>query len=421
MLWIHANNHTHTHDVTAEGTEITAEHAVNCPVTAKVYGAGSKQAGNPSPEYPQEIMSSENFEVIREAGKNLLDKSNVTYGKYILGNGYLGINPIYCAFDYVEVIPGKTYTWHPSGGGDEFAFYDNDKNFVAMIDKATSSGTFVVPDNAKYMRGSTPIFRLNETRLEEGSTHTKDPSYDIYSPEQSVLIDQPLPCIELDPKSTGYYSYEKDGKRYLSDEIEIKDGKVTYVQNVNILDMSKNALFHQYKHSAIEKQSYYAFSYAFERLPKELRIKTSYIDTDGTEKIFGANSLMCTSLPLITYLWENDTNFAIEAGGGKSSFNGCLIFVFPKDEIDSCGTETDTVITKLGIWWSSLIDSGFTCTVQYIIEPIITDITDTELGQRLLTLYQKQGTTHIYTTGTTDDLKPIIHADIKVLGNDTTV
>lgn len=85
-------------------------------------------------------------------GQNIVDKSKVTVGKYVVyTSGGLGDNPAYSASDFCEVSPSTEYRL-PTGYNQQFAFYDANKVYISGIENASSTSKFTTPSNAKYVR-----------------------------------------------------------------------------------------------------------------------------------------------------------------------------------------------------------------------------------------------------------------------------
>ncbi|WP_372552645.1 hypothetical protein [Acinetobacter pittii] len=89
-------------------------------------------------------------------GQNIVDKSKVTVGKYVVyTSGGLGDNPAYSASDFCEVSPSAEYRV-TEGYNQQFAFYDANKVYISGILDASSTSKFTTPSNAKYVRFTVP-------------------------------------------------------------------------------------------------------------------------------------------------------------------------------------------------------------------------------------------------------------------------
>lgn len=93
-----------------------------------------------------------------------------------------------CTVDYIPCTQwqGKTLTLsHCTGWTVGTAFYDENKSFISAVQYSINNGmsmpiTFVVPDNAIYMRISVDNNHMNEIKLEEGAHRTPYTPYGYY-------------------------------------------------------------------------------------------------------------------------------------------------------------------------------------------------------------------------------------------------
>ena len=58
-------------------------------------------------------------------------------------------------------------------------------------------------------------------------------------------------------------------------------------------------------------------------------------------------------------------------------------------------------------YWASMFENGFTCAVQFIQEPVTTDITSTELGQAVLALKTAPYYTELFADKETGGLQAV--------------
>lgn len=117
-----------------------------------------------------------------EKGKNLFNKSKVTYSSWLTQEN----GEIYTANEgdivtsFIDVIPNKKYTISGLIAEQWLAVcgYDANKNFVAMIQSSTGSSgiawTFEIPSNVVYIRCAFSRFDTSTTviQIEEGPTAT---------------------------------------------------------------------------------------------------------------------------------------------------------------------------------------------------------------------------------------------------------
>lgn len=111
-------------------------------------------------------------------GKQLFDKDAVTNGYYLNESGGFTSNSNYCVSDFIEVIPNETY-YLPNRGTTRTKFYDENKVAITSTwDVKGEATSFIVPENAKYIRfsiaisGSTAV-DINTFQFEKGSVQTE--------------------------------------------------------------------------------------------------------------------------------------------------------------------------------------------------------------------------------------------------------
>lgn len=120
-------------------------------------------------------------------GKNKFNKNDCIINKYVQDDGTLGDNTEYCASDFIQVIPGKTYfltiqqSW-----GFQFCFYDKNKQFLSKTE--TGGKSYIIPSNAYFVRFTLKKIDLNTTQFEEGNVGTKYEDYKIENPDKSISV-----------------------------------------------------------------------------------------------------------------------------------------------------------------------------------------------------------------------------------------
>lgn len=96
---------------------------------------------------------------------NLFNKNTVTPGKYAnYANGNLDNAANYCASDFIEILPGTSYSRKYA---DQMAFYNSE---FAFISGALYDNTIFSPLTAKYMRISTLIANIDDQMLVKGNS-----------------------------------------------------------------------------------------------------------------------------------------------------------------------------------------------------------------------------------------------------------
>lgn len=114
-------------------------------------------------------------------GKNLYNPITRNQNQYVNHTtGNLSANASYDCTDYIEVIPGSTYT-RTSVLLDRMAFYDINKSFVSGVNPGTA--TFTIPANCFYVRIAIykpAIDPVTKFQLEIGNSETYFEPYGIY-------------------------------------------------------------------------------------------------------------------------------------------------------------------------------------------------------------------------------------------------
>ena len=93
-------------------------------------------------------------------GRNLFDTSKVTNDCVFISTGEIVTGmPAYCISDFIDVQGGEKVSINL---GYQFAWFDENKNFIQMAgDRSTSYSVIVAPPNAKYIRISIAKSELN--------------------------------------------------------------------------------------------------------------------------------------------------------------------------------------------------------------------------------------------------------------------
>lgn len=135
----------------------------------------------PDAYYPYDAGSllSVNMTGIETVGKNLLDASTETAGKFINQNGGESSSSDWKHSDFIQVVPGQTYTFTPnsqSGNSAKGAWYTSDSNSSFVSSFPSGPQTVVAPNNARYVRVSYRAISEN-VQFEIGAVSTEYEPY----------------------------------------------------------------------------------------------------------------------------------------------------------------------------------------------------------------------------------------------------
>ena len=152
---------------------------------------------------------------------------------------------------------------------------------------------------------------------------------------------------------------DADGNKYLGDTITLDFDNKTATRTNNLIYASLAGKSVSYcASSPSESKGLYVGSFSAGG-------KTHYIDTDGIDKTWGRESIICTSLPT-----DNSPSApAISTGTIVGDWAGMMKVRLPKSEVDAM--TGDTINNKLTAWWAENMQD---CWALYITEPTTTDI-----------------------------------------------
>jgi len=128
-------------------------------------------------------LTADSYEYVT-GGKNLYNKTTVTFGKYLNNLGQEVTLSSWYISDYINISNLKDITLSPvTGTSAALCFYDSNKVFLSGTayggDKLFMS--FNVPNNAKYTRFSIYTYSVNNTQLEIGTIATDTQPYGLQS------------------------------------------------------------------------------------------------------------------------------------------------------------------------------------------------------------------------------------------------
>lgn len=118
--------------------------------TATAYEPYTGGAPSPSPDYPQDIISTGTV----STGAQLLNADTIVQGMVNADTGELSSSSIAVSSDYIEVRPGNYFL---SGEGlkpymNRVVFYDVEKAYISSDSVYAKNGLIIVPETAAYMR-----------------------------------------------------------------------------------------------------------------------------------------------------------------------------------------------------------------------------------------------------------------------------
>lgn len=177
--------------ITQSGAGFTLENVQNGQVDDfKMIGTDLEQNGTPSPDNPQEIKVVENRQVITDKGKNLFDKDNEIVGCVYNSSGTLVSSVNWNTNnEFKQVNENKVSVSCKTTNSINCLLieFDSNKNFIQRQQSTTTSYTFTLNNNTKYLR----FCYLNnvgtyDIQIEESSTAT---DYEPYYNPVSYNID----------------------------------------------------------------------------------------------------------------------------------------------------------------------------------------------------------------------------------------
>ena len=190
---------------------------------------------SPRPDWEQPI------EVAR--GRNLLDESAVTDGKYLASGGTETTDAAYSISDYIPVKAGSTYVTSGMGavGSAYYAWYTLAKEYISATKQTADGFTLTAPANAAYVRVSLLNASLGTSQLELGSTPTP------YVPYGHVGLEVQGKNL-LDESLFAVGSLSSSGAEF-SSSIRVRSWYVPVKPNTTYMLSVKNALLmelHEY-------------------------------------------------------------------------------------------------------------------------------------------------------------------------------
>lgn len=343
------------------GTEINVDIKNNIGMIDNILG-NSYQAKIPNLESPSEVESvGEN--------KNLFDKETAIDGKRIGTNGELYSDSDYFASDYIEIQPNEQYTVNYTLElVRRIGYYDEEKIFISGN---TSTSTFTVPENCKYIRLGGPKILLDTAKLEKGAESTLYSSYGqgnieiIHNNEQNAYI---LPIQEPLRKIGNY-----------TDGFAVLDGQwyeQHYIKEYSLTGDDNESWFLQNSGNGFYK---YQWSRA---LSDKLNILNSQV--------------FCTHFKQITIAQSDALNIEGIANGLYPDYS--LIFV----------TDKITSLVNFKAKLKELYDAGNPIKVYYVLDdPELVKCTEEQnsILNALSNIELYNGINHIYTS---DNIKPTL-------------
>lgn len=178
---------------------------------------------NVASDYLNEIMIEKNKNLYPKLTKtkNLFNKNTVTPGIYVsYSTGELLSLDGASVSDYIEIEPNTEYVLTAN---NQNAFYDVNKKFIS----GTTSNPFTTPVNAKYVRVTTFVAKLDNQQLEKGSSPTSYEEFGYFIDNKLIKSEE---RITITPHSN------------IIDILLNNQGKTIYVENgeYDIIEIYKN-------------------------------------------------------------------------------------------------------------------------------------------------------------------------------------
>lgn len=349
---------------------------------------------SPNPAYPQEIVSSGNSQVnVTLRGKNLFDISkikptNVSYGIQISSvgensivvtshnntspNGYMQTSvKLSVACPNIQV--GKTYrlTFNNSGKAQKIIYLPGAATqWYSGLEKTITEKMFnsvivFYGYNFQWYPNETPELPVSVTLSDFMITEVDNTTdYEPYIEPTTVSIP---PSVTLDDGTELELGFEKLGNYANKLTIDRANGKVTYLENCKTVVYDSSRYFELANINAYEGIQQF----------------TTYVG--GVKRDLNKGVAKCSHLP---YDHENYS-------GRKISFcclNGAITQMFPRSilvpfgfvHIDGISATDPRYINPLKAWLKDQKDKGTPFTVCAVVTPTEFDLTNTEIGQKLL-------------------------------------
>lgn len=181
----------------------------------------------------------------KKPGKNLFDKNSkeIEYYKYLDQYGGIYESQNYYITGFISIKPNTSYALHDwTIGGAYVVFYSETK--AVLMDSSIqgnyspTSGVFITPENAYYIRLTGRISSINTNQLEEGSVKTSYEPYTEYLPviEVEKRVDKIEEIIKRSDnivKNTGVASLNNGEYLTLIGNLDVKKNKtLTFFANV---------------------------------------------------------------------------------------------------------------------------------------------------------------------------------------------
>lgn len=309
----------------------------------------------PSPEYPSEIKSAENFNALFLRGKNLLDTTGIdrTYNGITCarrndgGVRVTGTSTGFATSTQIDITPrlkkGKTYvkSWTGSAAGLSFVIALKPKDGAVQYPTTFTFNDTVDTVKAYLQIGSAGV-TLDTTvylQIEEGSAATA------YEPYGGTVVNIPYELRGV-PNTTGGW--------LARDYIEVKDGAVKLVRECKEEAFIGLETWYTYKDTQAAEDMHYI------------------IRPDGKKLSYGSAD----------FRWSHyKTTTTGEMPYGKNTSAS----VFQPSVLYPAGTFESVAAWKT--YLAGLAEAGNPLTILYqLATPTVEDITDTETGQALLAL-----------------------------------
>lgn len=287
--------------------------------------------------------------------KDLAESRDWTYGSFGTYNG--------CDTN-ANVVNKFGYLWHNPGR--------------KLVTVTTDSTGLLWSSVAHGLKNSLNRMNLYNTMLFEGSlTQEEIESESIDIPESITLEDGST--LDLELKSVRY-SNQRDR---IADSIEVENGKVKYVKRVKKATLTSDSelLDTLIPYSSIGNHTNYQFVAFLLGYDIDARIKSTNNSRHGIMP-------WCNMVKSTAYAHDSNNTNKI-CIGHPGHYNQFIILELP---INTLSTDTSiSVKDSLIAWLKSLEDAGTPLIIYYPLQtPMETDITNTELGKKLLGIKLEQ-------------------------------
>lgn len=312
-------NNTKTTQTTEVSEELTIENCAGVKGKLDIKSGKSIEEGEPSPD---------NIIPIRNVGDNinLFDKSTITSGYRLSTTGEPNVSAgTNYTSDFIPIDGNTTYIrTNTVDAYTRWCFYDSSKTFISKDD---ANQIITTPSNARYIRFSEYLSRIDTMKLEKGSKLTNYSEYNCGSADLKVSNKNRLNMIKYEETLRGVTA-TTEGSEILLNGTVTQGGYVLRKSNIDKLQAGTYIFKFYINQNEITIPSGGAIAFNLQNS-----------DTDKTilEKTFAGDKQG-------TFTLETETNIGINIYANKVStiFNNAII----KVQIEKGNVATDYVEHK---------------------------------------------------------------------------